>query len=73
MLSHHGERELGSPVVPMTVEAYIVAMADDLDAKLHQVRRAIGADAGDGEFTPYQGRLERKLWKGTRAVVTTEG
>jgi len=68
VLSHHGERELGSPVVPMTAEAYILAMADDLDAKLHQVRRATAADAGEGEFTAYQGRLERKLWKGTRSA-----
>jgi 3'-5' exoribonuclease len=66
VLSHHGERELGSPVVPMTAEAFIVATADDLDARLHQVRRALASDAGDGEFTPYLPRLERKLWKGRR-------
>jgi 3'-5' exoribonuclease len=72
VLSHHGERELGSPVVPMTAEAFIVAMADDLDAKLNQVRRAIAADAGEGEFTPYHGRLDRKLWKGSRPPATTD-
>jgi 3'-5' exoribonuclease len=66
VLSHHGDRELGSPVVPMTIEAFIVAAADDLDATLHQVRRAITADVAEGEFTPYQSRLERKLWKGSR-------
>jgi 3'-5' exoribonuclease len=71
VLSHHGERDLGSPVVPMTTEAFIVAMADDLDAKLNQVRRAMAADTGDGEFTAYQGRLERKLWKGPRTPAAT--
>jgi 3'-5' exoribonuclease len=70
VLSHHGERELGSPVVPMTAEAFIVATADDLDARLHQVRRAVASDAGDGEFTPYSARLERKLWKGSRPPST---
>lgn len=68
VLSHHGERELGSPVVPMTVEAFILSRADDLDATLHQVRRAAATDAGDGEFTSYQPRLERKVWKGVRDV-----
>ena len=72
VLSHHGERDHGSPVVPMTAEAFIVAMADDLDAKLHQVRRATASDAGDGEFTSYLGRLERKLWKGIRPAVAAE-
>jgi 3'-5' exoribonuclease len=66
MVSHHGDREFGSPVVPMTVEAFILSMADDLDAKIHQVRRATGADAGEGEFTGYHSRLERVLWKGVR-------
>ena len=39
ILSHHGARELGSPVEPMTIEAFILAAADDLDAKIHQVRQ----------------------------------
>jgi 3'-5' exoribonuclease len=66
VVSHHGERALGSPVVPMTVEAFILSMADDLDATIHQVRRATAFDAGEGEFTGYHSRLDRVLWKGTR-------
>lgn len=61
--SHHGSRELGSPVEPMTVEAFILAMADDLDAKLHQVRRHVADDDNDGEFTAYIPRLKRVLLK----------
>lgn len=64
IVSHHGTREFGSPVVPMTVEAMIVSAADELDAKLNQVRRAVEAADADGEFTPYQPRLGRVLWKG---------
>lgn len=64
ILSHHGARELGSPVEPMTVEAFILAAADDLDAKLHQVRRHIADDDGDGPFTSYHRYLERTLYKG---------
>lgn len=64
VLAHHGRREHGSPVVPMTTEAFIVAAADELDAKLFQVRRAKQAEAGDGEFSTYEPRLERRIWKG---------
>jgi 3'-5' exoribonuclease len=62
--SHHGERDHGSPVEPMTVEAYILAAADNLDATLNQVRRAIRQHDGRDEFTSYQPRLGRSLWKG---------
>jgi 3'-5' exoribonuclease len=53
-----------SPVVPMTIEAMILSASDDLDAKINQVRRAIAASEGEGEFTPYQARLGRVFWKG---------
>jgi 3'-5' exoribonuclease len=64
ILSHHGCLEFGSPVVPMTVEAFILSFVDDLDAKINMVRQAIKDDTGDGEFTAYHGRLERVFWKG---------
>jgi len=64
VLSHHGCLEFGSPVAPMTVEAFILSFADDLDAKINMVRQAIRDDTGDGEFTSYHSRLERVLWKG---------
>ena len=34
LVSHHGSREFGSPVLPSTPEAMIVSLADDLDFKL---------------------------------------
>jgi 3'-5' exoribonuclease len=63
VLSHHGARELGSPVVPMTVEALILAAVDDLDATLHQVRRHIADDDSEGPFTTYYRNLERVFLK----------
>ena len=63
ILSHHGTREHGSPVLPMTVEAFILAAADDLDARLHQVRRHLAADDAPGPFTTYHRHLERVLYK----------
>jgi 3'-5' exoribonuclease len=63
VVSHHGERELGSPVEPMTEEAFILSAIDDLDARLHQFRRHVQADTGAGEFTAYHPRLGRVLLK----------
>jgi 3'-5' exoribonuclease len=63
VVSHHGARALGSPAEPMTVEAFILSAADDLDAKIHQVRRHVADDAGEGEFTAFHPRLRRVLLK----------
>jgi 3'-5' exoribonuclease len=67
IVSHHGERALGSPVEPLSVEAFILSAVDDLDATINQVRRAVGGDESAGEFTPYHPRLGRILWKGSKA------
>mgnify|MGYP003587223565 CR=1 FL=1 len=64
ILSHHGCLEFGSPVVPMTIEAFILSFADDLDAKINMARQALGDESSDSEFTAYHGRLERVLWRG---------
>lgn len=63
ILSHHGAKEHGSPVVPMTIEAFILAATDDLDAKIHQARRHIADDDSPGRFTSYHRYLERVLLK----------
>jgi 3'-5' exoribonuclease len=63
VLSHHGSREFGSPVEPMTLEAFILAAVDDLDARIHQVRRHVAEDEGEGAFTGYHPRLKRVLFK----------
>jgi 3'-5' exoribonuclease len=63
IVSHHGHKEFGAPVEPMTIEAMILSSADDLDAKINQVRQALAED-GEGEFTAYHSRLGRVLWRG---------
>jgi hypothetical protein len=50
----------------MTVEAFILAAVDDLDAKLNQVRRHIADDDSDNRFTSYHRHLERVLLKPPR-------
>jgi 3'-5' exoribonuclease len=63
VLSHHGAKELGSPVLPATIEALILSAADDFDAKMHQVRRHLDDDETDGRFTAYHRHLERVFLK----------
>jgi 3'-5' exoribonuclease len=64
IVSHHGSHEHGSPVVPKTVEAFIVAAVDELDTRINQVRRAMAADQTDAEFTTWHKRLGRVIYKG---------
>lgn len=50
ILSHHGELEFGSPVLPMTKEAVLLSMIDNIDAKMKALEKAYeGID--EGEFT----------------------
>ena len=63
ILSHHGALELGSPVAPKTIEAFLLAAVDDLDAKLHQVQRHLDEDDSPGRFTSVNRRLDRSLLK----------
>lgn len=63
ILTHHGQRDFGSPVVPKTREAMLVYFADDLDAKLKIMEQHLKADNSAGEFTPYLRLLQRELYK----------
>lgn len=67
VLSHHGARDKGSPVVPMTLEAFVFSATDDLDAKMFQMRKHIADDSGDGAFTQFSKRLDRVLFKPPQA------
>jgi 3'-5' exoribonuclease len=69
ILSHHGTYEFGSPKLPMTPEAIAVHHIDNLDAKVHEFARDIADDANlQASFTPFNARLDRKLFKGVRAT-----
>jgi 3'-5' exoribonuclease len=77
ILSHHGRQEFGSPTLPMTVEAFILSMLDDLDAKVNiteQLRRRMNTE--EMTWTDYQRILERYLylggWEEEKPPVTEE-
>lgn len=50
VLSHHGEYEYGSPVLPMLPEAEVLNMIDNLDARMNALQKALDRTK-DGEFT----------------------
>ncbi len=60
ILSHHGQREFGSPVLPMMEEAVALHMIDDLDAKLNFLGR-LKEDLPEGEYqwTGFQRLFDR--------------
>jgi len=68
ILSHHGEYQFGSPKLPMTPEAIALHHLDNLDAKVHEFSKLINDDpSAQAQWTPYQPRLERKLFKGIKS------
>jgi 3'-5' exoribonuclease len=68
ILSHHGTYEYGSPKLPMTPEAIFLHHLDNLDAKVNEFNSLITGDPNtDSHWTPFNGNLGRKLFKGERA------
>jgi 3'-5' exoribonuclease len=67
ILSHHGVYEWGSPKKPKTLEALVLHYADDIDAKIAMVEKAIQRDVGEKDtgWTGYHSLLERYLFKDT--------
>jgi len=64
VLSHHGQLEFGSPVLPVTIEALALHALDMLDAQLFQARSAIETDAQeDAQFTKRVYGLDRTIYK----------
>jgi len=63
VLSHHGEYEYGSPKLPATAEAFMVAYLDNLDAKINQVTSAIENEVSDSNWTAWQGSLQTRLYR----------
>ncbi len=65
ILSHHGRYEFGSPKLPMTPEAMLLSVLDDLEAKFEGMRREFEAAEAAGkraeELTEWVRSMERPL------------
>ena len=64
LVSHHGTREFGSPVLPSTPEALIVSVADELDFKLYCWKEHTSQLDGGKEITEFVPSVQRRFWKG---------
>lgn len=64
ILSHHGEYEFGSPKRPKFLEAFVLHLADDLDAKVNGLGRLFERDGREGAWTDYSRLFERYFLKG---------
>ncbi len=54
ILSHHGSMEFGSPVIPLFPEAFVLHVADNLDAKMYIIKNKLQENNGEEEyFTNY--------------------
>ena len=73
ILSHQGELEHGSPVLPATLEAIVLYYADEMDAKANAVCRIIERDSAPGkEWSQYINLLNRFIYLGRRRKTDSE-
>lgn len=64
ILSHHGNLEFGSPVIPLFPEALLLHAMDNLDAKMFVFFNKINESSGDGEyFTNYDSFFAQHFFK----------
>ncbi len=67
ILSHHGRREFGSPVEPMTAEAEIVHRADEASAKANDMLESLEESesfGSNGDFSDKKPwRVGRRIWR----------
>ena len=68
ILSHHGELELGSPVVPKSLEAIVLAHIDNLDAQANAFDNVIASNEAKGqEWSEYINMIDRQIWNRNQA------
>lgn len=63
ILSHHGNKEMGSPVVPMTLEAIAVHNADKASAEINAFHLSIQRDNASSNWTEYNNVYKRCIKK----------
>ncbi len=63
ILGHHGSLEFGSPVLPLSPEALMLHVMDDLDAKMYVFFNKIAEyEADENPFTPYDTFHEQQFY-----------
>ena len=65
LLSHHGELQFASPVVPMMPEAFVLYYCDEIDSKMGAINRIRERHEGAG-WSEYVKMLDRFLYFGEK-------
>ncbi len=74
ILSHHGRREFGAPIVPLTLEALLVSYVDDIDAKMNIAARHRLQSTTEDDFTDRVFALDnRRFYKGIPREPSLDG
>jgi 3'-5' exoribonuclease len=63
ILSHHGQKEFGSPVLPATIEALIVSAADELDFRLFCWKDAVKDLSPSQNISAFHFPAQRRFWR----------
>ena len=66
ILSHQGELQFASPVVPMMPEAFVLYYCDEIDSKMGAIDRIRQRQGGEG-WSEYVKMLDRFLYFGDRS------
>lgn len=64
VVSHHGEKIYGTPVVPMTAEALAIHYLDNLDARMAEYYENIEKLSPDNNWTDWINSIERRFYRG---------
>lgn len=62
IIQHHGKVEYGSPKEPRTEEAFIVHLADYVDAIMSKIEQ-IKDVTNEGEWSEYDRRIGTRIWR----------
>src|SRR5262245_26636485 len=63
LLAHHGKLEYGSPKLPVTPEALMLAYLDDLDSKIEAMQRLMGEPHTTGDWTRISPMFDRPIYR----------
>lgn len=63
LLTHHGKLEHGSPKLPVTPEALMLAYLDDLDSKVEAMQRLMAEPHAVGDWTRISPMFERPIYR----------
>lgn len=64
IVSHHGQREFGSPEPPKTIEAVLLNYIDDIDSKVNGIREFMKSGDENETWTSYHRLLGRYFYRG---------